>query len=170
MGINRLVGTPWHTEKITRAEGDDRRHKSWCLYYIRSGKLCKRTGNRCKGSAHCEKYYERPDRNEADNPSVDRKGIDIKKKASNSQIHNSSVQKSSKASKDNTNSNIKSRSKTNPKIHEMLESGKTVKHKIYGKGEIVSVDNDKLIIRFDVGEKMFPLTAVQSWITLDDDC
>ncbi len=59
MGVNRLTGTPWHVEKFTRNEGDDRRHRSRCAYYQRSDGSCIRYCERCRGSAHCYYYKER---------------------------------------------------------------------------------------------------------------
>ncbi len=35
MGINNLVGVPWHVEGLRRSEGDERRHKSRCEHYIK---------------------------------------------------------------------------------------------------------------------------------------
>ncbi len=57
--LGDLTGTPWHIEKFTRAEGDERRHKSRCAYYRKEGSYCAKYLDRCHGSAHCEYYKER---------------------------------------------------------------------------------------------------------------
>ncbi len=57
--LERMVGSPWHVEKMTRSEGDDRRHRSRCIHY--SGKQeghCDYFCVKCRGAAHCEKYDE----------------------------------------------------------------------------------------------------------------
>lgn len=59
MSVKRMQGTPWHIEKITRAEGDERRHRSRCKYYDKREKFCEKRNGRCIGSAHCEEYKER---------------------------------------------------------------------------------------------------------------
>ena len=33
MGLKHMAGTPWHKERFARQEGDERRHKSHCVYY-----------------------------------------------------------------------------------------------------------------------------------------
>lgn len=58
--LERLVGSPWHVEKMTREEGDDRRHRSRCVHY--RGKPeghCDFYCGKCRGAAHCEKYAEK---------------------------------------------------------------------------------------------------------------
>ena len=55
MGIKHMTGSPWHVEKMTRQEGDNRRHKTHCAHYLWETKGCDLCG-RCFGSAHCSKY------------------------------------------------------------------------------------------------------------------
>ena len=57
--LGGMTGTPWHVENMTRAEGDPRRHRSRCVYYIKDGTYCSKLGFRCFGSAHCEYYKEK---------------------------------------------------------------------------------------------------------------
>lgn len=54
--ISKLQGTPWHAERVHRAEGDDRRYKGRCKYYVDSNKQCRRKYGKCIGSAHCDEY------------------------------------------------------------------------------------------------------------------
>ena len=54
-----LTGTPWHVECMTRQEGDPKRHKSRCIYYIAKSKSCERRNGICIGSAHCMDYKEK---------------------------------------------------------------------------------------------------------------
>jgi len=56
--LGDLTGTPWHIEQLRRAEGDDRRHRSRCIYYRKDGAYCTKNGVRCIGSAHCDYYKE----------------------------------------------------------------------------------------------------------------
>ncbi len=61
MGINRMSGTPWHTELFTKKEGEDRRHRSRCSYYQHSNNHCRYYFEKCRGSAHCTHYRENDD-------------------------------------------------------------------------------------------------------------
>lgn len=65
--LGDLTGSPWHVEKFTRAEGDDRRHRSRCKYYNDKG--CDYYG-RCKGSAHCDIYKEKVEAKETEHKKV----------------------------------------------------------------------------------------------------
>ncbi len=56
--INRLTGSPWHVDKWTRKEGDERRHKSRCVYLEKSDNHCRKNYGKCCGSAHCYDYKE----------------------------------------------------------------------------------------------------------------
>lgn len=57
-----ISGTPWHVEKFTRAEGDDRRHRNRCIYYHKDNAYCSKEVGRCRGAAHCKFYKEPPDK------------------------------------------------------------------------------------------------------------
>lgn len=59
MGISRdLTGTPWHVEKLTRSDGDEKRHKVRCYYHRKQGDRCLKYYEKCRGSAHCDYYIE----------------------------------------------------------------------------------------------------------------
>ena len=60
MGVNRMTGTPWHTEALRIGEDDSRRHKSRCIYYNRNTNRCSKMVDKCIGSARCENYEEDP--------------------------------------------------------------------------------------------------------------
>ena len=55
MGVSNLQGTPWHVEQAHRKEGDDRRHKSRCMFYNPITKQCKDNW-KCNGSRYCRDY------------------------------------------------------------------------------------------------------------------
>ena len=56
MGVNKLTGTPWHVERVHRAENDDRRYKGRCAFYTYKNNHCSKYCGRCQGSAHCNYY------------------------------------------------------------------------------------------------------------------
>ena len=56
MGVRNFQGTPWHEERFHRNEGDERRYKGRCKYYIDSNNHCKYRNEKCIGSAHCGDY------------------------------------------------------------------------------------------------------------------
>lgn len=60
-GLSRNIGTAVHVGYLH--SNDDRRHKSRCIYYDKSDKLCHCSKNscymiKCCGSAHCTGYRE----------------------------------------------------------------------------------------------------------------
>lgn len=61
MGINQLTGSPWHKERVHRAEGDERRYKGRCKYYRYNGEYCTHRCGCCIGSAHCDDYIAIPE-------------------------------------------------------------------------------------------------------------
>lgn len=61
MGYKGISGTPWHTEFFHKAEDDDRRHKSRCIYFGAS-RTCIYKRQDCYGSAHCREYSENIER------------------------------------------------------------------------------------------------------------
>lgn len=49
--------------------------------------------------------------------------------------------------------------------------GKTVRHIRYGIGTIIKEENEKVVVQFDIGEKLFPYTSFETYLTCDDpDC
>ena len=57
MGISHMQGTPWHVEGMNLNEGEDRRHRSRCVYY--NNHRCTSLGRKCIGSSHCPIYEEK---------------------------------------------------------------------------------------------------------------
>ena len=51
-----MTGTSWHVERYERGEGDERRHRSHCMYFVREYCQCKKRNGKCIGSAHCLEY------------------------------------------------------------------------------------------------------------------
>lgn len=56
--ISKMTGTPWHVNRFTREDDDERRHKSRCKYYSKATSICSYRHEKCYGSAHCNKYTE----------------------------------------------------------------------------------------------------------------
>lgn len=56
MNVSKMTGTPWHTERVHRSEGDDRRYKGRCKFYRYESKYCSYRCGKCIGSAHCREY------------------------------------------------------------------------------------------------------------------
>ena len=132
-GLNRLTGVPWHVEKLTRQEDDERRHRSRCKYY--QGKpdgICRIHGERCWGAAHCDHYKEVV------------KGVDS---LPNNKSTKNQVDTKKTAS---TTSNYKSEDE----IHKKLRTpGTLVWHKRNEEvGEIIESTMDKITVKFDSGE------------------
>lgn len=59
MGVRHLQDESWHTERVHRAEGDERRDKRKCAYYAKKNNFCVRFQEKCRGSAHCGEYMVR---------------------------------------------------------------------------------------------------------------
>ena len=73
--VRELTGTPWHVEKLTRGEGDERRHKSRCVYYRKPDSYCKYQYIKCSGSRYC-RYYKAKEIEEL--PKYDDSPVNIK--------------------------------------------------------------------------------------------
>ncbi|MCR5251938.1 MAG: hypothetical protein K6E50_15195 [Lachnospiraceae bacterium] len=58
MGVSQMQGSPWHTEIFTKKPGDEKRHRSRCIYYSKDNSRCSFYVEKCRGSAHCEHYKE----------------------------------------------------------------------------------------------------------------
>lgn len=127
MGVNRMTGTPWHTELFTKKEGEAKRHRGRCANYNHTNKHCKYYFGPCKGSAHCTHYIE-----EVKQPSSAADNKNNKPKFSKS----------------------KSKPKANPyRGRHVYEPGDRVEHKSFGPGTIIYIEGDILKILLDNGEE-----------------
>ncbi len=123
MGINRMTGTPWHIERYTRAEFDDRRHRSRCAYYKKPDAYCIRYSEKCRGAAHCPYYKEKEYAlNDSETEEQTAPVSQAKKK----------ILKAS----DQENRNI-------------FPVGCKVIHKTYGPGTVKKVEGGKITVAFD---------------------
>ncbi len=57
VGLSKHIGTPVHVNYLKSNDG--RRHKARCIYYCKATQKCEYFIDKCKGSAHCEKYEEK---------------------------------------------------------------------------------------------------------------
>lgn len=54
--VSRMQGTPWHAERVHRAEGDDRRYRGRCKHFNYESEECRYRFGKCIGSSHCDSY------------------------------------------------------------------------------------------------------------------
>ena len=123
MGVERMTGTPWHIEHLSREEGDPRRHRSRCFYHRKKDNYCSCYRRKCCGSAHCMKYRE-------DEPPED-----------NTPIIKSSTPEWA------PNERVIS------KKQQPISNGCHVRHKSYGKGTVMNIADDRVTVLFANGEK-----------------
>lgn len=126
--VSELTGIPWHVEKWTRNEGDERRHKSRCIHYRKKDSYCKYLYIECIGSRYCQ-YYK------------------AKKNEEVSRDTNATVKK-----KDITE---KISDVDGKKIYPI---GSKVRHQKFGEGYITEISDGHVIIDFEnIGEKILGL-------------
>lgn len=126
--VSELTGTPWHVEKLTRGEGDERRHKSRCIYYRKPDSYCKYQYIKCSGSRYC-KYYKAKEIEES--PKYDDAPVNIKEV----------VEKI-----------------TDAKGKELYPIGSKVLHQKFGEGIVTNIVDGHISIEFKgVGEKTLGL-------------
>ena len=126
--VSELTGTPWHVEKLTRNEGDERRHKSRCIYYRKKDAYCKYQYIECAGSRYC-KYYKA-------------KEIEDNNKNSDAPIKKTEVP----------------RKITDAEGKKIYPVGSKVHHKKFGYGYIKDISKGHIVIDFeDAGEKILGL-------------
>lgn len=126
--VSELTGTPWHVEKLTRNEGDERRHKSRCIYYRKKDSYCKYQYIECIGSRYC-KYYKAK---ESEKVSTDAEAPLNKKDA------------------------IEKISDTEGK--KLYPIGSEIRHQKFGEGYITEISDGHITIDFkDAGKKILAL-------------
>lgn len=133
MGVSRgLTGTPWHIEKMTREEGDPRRHRARCRFFRKKDSYCTLHKRKCSGSAHCSRYKEgttvmAPE--ESVNPIIKHQ---TKEKPLETDYRE--------------------------KAKEILPIGSLVCHNRFGEGKIVRYEEENIVIEFDdVGIKILSI-------------
>lgn len=135
----------WHVGYAKMEEGDKRRHKARCVFYVNKEKRCLLRFNRCGGSSHCKDYSE----DEKDLAKVgDQTGTHPFFTGNNTTF---STKKPAKAKPKQTQS-----SKT---AYSFL-IGKTVSHKKYGQGIVASVTETHITVKFQYLTKHFPISAL----------
>ena len=127
MGIRKLTGTPWHIEKFSRGEGDDRRHRSRCVNYRKRDAHCYKFSERCHGSFHCPYYME--------------KEVESK------------VEQDNEKNKDQQKPILQN--KVIPvDARKYFSKNQKVNHKVFGTGTVLTVDKEYVKIHFDnIGDK-----------------
>ncbi len=131
--VSELTGTPWHVEKLTRNEGDERRHKSRCIYYRKKDSYCKYQYIECTGSRYC-RYYEAKETVE-DNKHTD---MPVSKKTVTEKITDSEGKK-------------------------LYPVGSKVHHQKFGEGFITDILDGHIVIDFEnIGEKILGLDVCVS--------
>lgn len=135
MGISKhLTGTPWHIEKMVRAEGDPRRHRSRCCYFRKTDTYCTSYKKRYIGSAHCNRYNE-------DGPKC------VQEEPAYTPAKQKTIVKPRET-------DCIALAKT------MLPVGSIVHHSRFGDGQVVRFDGEFIIIDFnDVGNKTMPIES-----------
>ena len=134
MGLSQLTGTPWHYEKMVRAEGDPRRYRGRCFYFRKSDTYCLCHNRKCFGSAHCDQYTE-------DEPPTQKSQT----------VDNTKKKKEYSRPKE---TNIIALSKS------ILPIGSVVKHKKYGEGRVIRYDAECVVINFfDIGNRTMDIKS-----------
>ena len=138
MGISKeLTGTPWHVEKMHRAEGDNKRHRSRCVYYNAETKQCSKLHIKCFGSAHCTSYREQLPESE-------------------SQLSLAEIPKKNKPNR-HKRIIVDSKNKICPSSCFKFIIGDKVKHARFGEGTITKILDDGVLVKFKFGVKKIHL-------------
>ena len=126
--VSELTGTPWHVEKLTRNEGDERRHKSRCIYYSKKDSYCKYQYIECIGSRYCQYYKAK--KIEETSADID---VPVKKKDITEKISDAEGKK-------------------------LYPLGSMVRHPKFGDGYITDISDGHVVIDFEnIGEKLLGL-------------
>ena len=136
MGTNQKIsGTPWHVTALGLKEGEEKRHRSRCVYYRGTDTYCQKRLGKCIGSSHCKYYHEE---------SSEKPALEQTEKTNNSRI-----------SHDNT--------QISPLMQKIasFHVGDTVFHKKYGYGKILQIQDEIVTIDFkNEGTKKLNLKMV----------
>lgn len=143
MGLEQLTGTPWHVERFTRKEGDEKRHRSRCVYY-RGGGYCAWHFEHCWGSSHCRHYDEVEAKEE-------------KNKVSSKKEKERKLAEELKASQETKRVLAEERARIVMEYEKKYSAGSVIGHKTYGYGIITETKDGKITVRFK-GEKVVILS------------
>lgn len=59
ISVSRNIGTMCHVGYMHKPDGENRRHKSRCIFLIKSSNICNKRHFKCIGSNRCEYYCEK---------------------------------------------------------------------------------------------------------------
>lgn len=131
---NIMTGTPWHVNRYARSEGDERRHRSRCIYNSKKDSYCYYVVGKCIGAAHCMHYEEKTgNHNDGKYDDIFEGKVDSVKEKYDAN--------SMDAPKD-----------INNQLH--IKIGDKVEHKKFGRGEVVRKVDNKITIQFDIGRNV----------------
>lgn len=132
--VSEMTGTPWHTEYLKKAENDERRDKRKCCYY-RDDHYCAHLCAKCISSTGCI-YYEE----------VDEGKYVTKKKHRREERKERTKTGHFKTAEDEGLA--------------LFPIGSIVKHKQYGEGKVVRIENGEITVSFIGAEKTYSLSDV----------
>lgn len=167
MGVRNLQGTPWHVEQVHRNEGDDRRHKSRCMFYNPITKQCKDRW-KCNGSRYCRDYeplseedFRKRQEETAEIKRLLDKGYNekeiaaliAKKKRLKEEVKkNNDFVKDQGSNPERQNKKSQSKEKTGATILPNLK-GKHIIHKGYGDGFVIEQAGDNIWVDYNGVQK-----------------
>lgn len=153
MGVNQLTGTPWHKERVHRADGAPRRSQARCKYFLYQDGHCLKRGGECMGCAHCPTYKAISDAEFAERQNARRKNLPypdndpyartFRKTSSSARTMIGPVKKGPKRADQEQNAI--------PPV--ML--GSKVLHKQYGVGVVKAIYDGKIMVTFSEKEVSF---------------
>ena len=127
--LGDMTGTPWHVERLTRAEGDPRRHRSRCVYFRKEDAYCCKYEFRCFGSAHCSGYKE-------------------KTRIENHRPQHRHTQRKKDHPLAQPNKTVALKEEDPIPAESLFPSGSTVEHVKYGMGQVTATEGSRVIVQF----------------------
>ena len=127
--LGDMTGTPWHVERLTRAEGDPRRHRSRCVYFRKEDAYCCKYEFRCFGSAHCSSYKE-------------------KTRTENHRPQSRHTQRKKDNPLTQPGKTVAVTEEEPVPAESLFPFGSTVEHVKYGTGEVISTEGSRVTVQF----------------------
>ena len=169
MGVRNLQGTPWHVEQAHRKDGDDRRHRSRCMFYDPITKQCKERW-KCIGSRYCmeyeplsEKEFKQRQKAVADTKRLLAQGYsenDISRILKQREEKKNALEQN-KTIKDKPINNKKNLSSVETKLGSLPNlQGKFIKHKGYGRGFVIDQTGDSVEVIYSGSTKTQKLSLL----------